>query len=274
MMLARTDPKHSLNDLLEIMRTMRDKKSGCAWTKDQTWGTLVHHTVEEAYEIVDAVESNDIDGVKGELADMLNQIIFYSQIADENGFFNFDDVICFLSQKLIMRHPNVFSEDDSDKLSIKELESQWERIKAQERIEKSHSNTNKKNDSVLDEVAMSLPALSRAQKIQHRASMSGFDWSDIGPVYDKLDEEVLELKEAVQHNYPAEDVLGEIGDVMFTCVNLIRHLGANAETVMRKSTEKFESRFRSLELIVRSQDKEIKLLSNLELDDLWNKVKS
>ena len=255
--------QYSLDDLLTIMSAMRDEKSGCKWTQKQTWQSLVHHTIEEAYEIVDAVEKGDSADVKSELADMLNQIIFYSQIAKENHDFDFYDIVTFLAKKLISRHPNVFLRDGSETLTYGELEQQWEEIKNQEKHGKSI-------ESILDGIVPSLSALSYAQKLQKKASSIGFDWSSSLGILPKLDEEMQEFKAAYSQDNVSQ-ALEEIGDIMFTCVNLIRHLGADAETVMRKASKKFDARFRRLESIIDLGEQ--KNPSKETLEDAWRIAK-
>jgi ATP diphosphatase len=257
--------KYSLDELLQIMSVMRSTEYGCKWTQEQSWESLVHHTIEEAYELVDSVENGTSNDVKGELADMLNQIIFYSQIAQEEGKFDLSDIITHLAKKLISRHPNVFLKDGSENLSYHELESQWEEIKKQETMSRCSESK-----SILDNLVTSLPSLSYAQKLQKKAALVGFDWGSVSEILPKIDEEITEFEEA----YAQGDInhaLEEIGDVMFTCVNLVRHLGSDAETIMRKANKKFETRFRKLEGLVDFNSKVD--LSKEILEDAWQIAK-
>ncbi|MBT7313106.1 MAG: nucleoside triphosphate pyrophosphohydrolase [Halieaceae bacterium] len=232
-----------IEHLLGIVRRLRDPDQGCPWDVGQTFQSIVPHTIEEAYELADAIESNDFDQIREEAGDVLFQVLFYAQMADEKQHFNFADVVDGLSEKLIRRHPHVFSRNSTAQqetpIAVSDVSDSWEKIKRTERQGKQQSG-------ILDDIPVSLPALTRAQKIQKRASRVGFDWADMAGVFEKLEEEICELKEALVEGEKAA-IESELGDVLFCVVNLARHLDFDAETAMRGATRKFEGRFRLME---------------------------
>ncbi len=262
---------YSLDDLMYLMQRLRDPEDGCPWDLDQDYSTIVPSTIEEAYEVADAIERQDIESLREELGDLLFQTVFYSQLAAEDGQFTLLEVISELVEKLVSRHPHVFPDGSllsrrGDNLdSPAAVKTQWEEIKSAERARKGHT-------SVLDDVPLALPALLRAQKLQKRAARIGFDWgadSEQG-VFDKLDEEIGEVRQALVGDDPG-DIEDELGDLLFTCVNLIRRLGFDSETALRRSSAKFEQRFRRLENRVGADA--LSRLSLDELDALWEKAK-
>ena len=232
-----------IEHLLGIVRRLRDPDQGCPWDVGQTFQSIVPHTIEEAYELADAIESNDFDQIREEAGDVLFQVLFYAQMADEKQHFNFADVVDGLSEKLIRRHPHVFSRNSTAQqetpIAVSDVSDSWEKIKRTERQGKQQSG-------ILDDIPVSLPALTRAQKIQKRASRGGFDWAEVAGVFEKLEEEICELKEALVEGEKAA-IESELGDVLFCVVNLARHLDFDAETAMRGATRKFEGRFRLME---------------------------
>ena len=232
-----------IEHLLGIVRRLRDPDQVCPWDVGQTFQSIVPHTIEEAYELADAIESNDFDQIREEAGDVLFQVLFYAQMADEKQHFNFADVVDGLSEKLIRRHPHVFSRNSTAQqetpIAVSDVSDSWEKIKRTERQGKQQSG-------ILDDIPVSLPALTRAQKIQKRASRVGFDWADVSGVFEKLEEEICELKEALVEGEKAA-IESELGDVLFCVVNLARHLDFDAETAMRGATRKFEGRFRLME---------------------------
>ena len=232
-----------IEHLLGIVRRLRDPDQGSPWDVGQTFQSIVPHTIEEAYELADAIESNDFDQIREEAGDVLFQVLFYAQMADEKQHFNFADVVDGLSEKLIRRHPHVFSRNSTAQqetpIAVSDVSDSWEKIKRTERQGKQQSG-------ILDDIPVSLPALTRAQKIQKRASRVGFDWADVAGVFEKLEEEICELKEALVEGEKAA-IESELGDVLFCVVNLARHLDFDAETAMRGATRKFEGRFRLME---------------------------
>ncbi|MFZ9036304.1 MAG: nucleoside triphosphate pyrophosphohydrolase [Francisellaceae bacterium] len=255
---------YTLEDLLEIMHIMRGCH-GCAWTQAQTFGSLTPHIIEEAYELVDAIESGDKMQIKAELADILNQIVFYASIAEEKQYFNFAEIIDYLAEKLIRRHPDVFA--DGEVMDYQELEVQWQQIKKKERRQK-----NQNDDSILADIAKTMPAVSIANKLQTRAASVNFDWSRIDDVMAQLRNEIVEFEEALVRN-DREHAVEELGDLMFCCVNLSRHLKADPEQVLRAANHKFERRFRLMEKIAKLEGKKLEHCSDDEFQSLWNQAK-
>ena len=270
-----------MDSLLYLMRRLRKPKTGCPWDIKQTFATITPHTLEEVYEVVDTIEREDYPHLKEELGDLLFQVVFYGQLAEEESLFSFEDIVSSLVQKLVLRHPHVFpegtleSEKDFSQSSSFEnnepsnesgIKQKWEAIKKSERKKKGHN-------SILADVPTSLPALPRAQKIQKRAANHGFDWPSVDGVLNKLDEESNELKAAISHNNQ-ENIDEELGDLMFTLVNLCRHLNVDAETSLRKATRKFEQRFHHVENTVLSNGQDFSETPLEELDQLWNEAKA
>ncbi|MCA1955601.1 nucleoside triphosphate pyrophosphohydrolase [Zymomonas sp.] len=249
----------SIDTLRQIMARLRDPAKGCAWDAAQNFSSIAPYAIEEAYEVVDAIEQQDMHELKNELGDLLLQVVFHSQMASEKNLFTFDDVVAAICQKMIRRHPHVFQEKDIDATRIK---GNWEKIKAEERSEK------KSNDSgALAGIAKALPALIRAKKIQERAARTGFDWSDtVGP-RTKIDEELAEVDNATDH----ENLIEEIGDVLFTVTTFARHHGIDAEQALKKSNEKFENRFKIMEEIAGG---DITPLPLSEKENLWIAAKN
>ena len=258
-----------IEHLLGIVRRLRDPDQGCPWDVGQTFQSIVPHTIEEAYELADAIESNDFDQIREEAGDVLFQVLFYAQMADEKQHFNFADVVDGLSEKLIRRHPHVFSRNSTAQqetpIAVSDVSDIWEKIKRTERQGKQQSG-------ILDDIPVSLPALTRAQKIQKRASRVGFDWADLAGVFEKLEEEICELKEALVEGEKAA-IESELGDVLFCVVNLARHLDFDAETAMRGATRKFEGRFRLMEEQAIASGSRLEDESVSTLEARWQTVK-
>ena len=266
-----TDKRYELADLLRIMERLRDPEHGCPWDQAQDFKTIVPSTLEECYELAAAIEAGDYPHLEDELGDVLFQVIFYAQLGAERSLFDFSSVVHVLCEKLLRRHPHVFADGliegivDSS-IESAEVKTQWEAIKASERQGKALHG-------VLDDVPVALPALPRAQKLQKRAARVGFDWSELPPVLAKLDEEVAELKAAVDAGNAAS-MEDELGDVLFTTVNLARHLKVDAETALRRSSSKFEVRFRAMESIAAGRGQSLSELNDEQLDALWNAAKA
>ncbi|MFT6008843.1 MAG: ATP diphosphatase [Parasphingorhabdus sp.] len=241
-----------IDPLLEIMRLLRDPETGCEWDKVQTFKTIAPYTIEEAYEVADAINRADMLALKDELGDLLLQVVFHSQIAADGGVFDFQDVVTSICSKMTRRHPHIFGEADQS--------PGWEQIKADEREQSGQS-------SALDGVALALPALLRAQKIQKRAARVGFDWPDKAPVRDKLLEELDEVAAATC----ADEVHEEIGDLLFSAVNLARHYKVDAERALADATDKFTKRFN---LVESNLTKEMQDMSIEELEVEWQKAKT
>lgn len=238
-----------MQQLLEIMRRLRDPESGCPWDRQQTFETIVPHTLEEAYEVADTIERGDLKELSEELGDLLFQVVFYAQLAAECGSFDFADVTAGIAEKLIRRHPHVFRDERVD--TAEAQTEAWEQHKERERNAKA--NREQRQPSLLDGVIIALPALTRATKLQRRVARVGFDWTEIAGVLDKLDEEMKELREALAEPRPGpERCAEELGDLLFTCVNLARHLDVDAEGALRAANAKFERRFRHMEDSLRS----------------------
>ena len=274
---------YNIEDLKTLMARLRDPDTGCPWDTRQTFRTIVPHTLEEAHEVADTIEREDYAHLKEELGDLLFQVIFYSQLGQEQDLFDFDAVVHTLVRKLVRRHPHVFPEgtlesrvDPDNRPTDEWIAASWERIKAEERAEKGKTEP-AQPASRLDDIPASLPALTRADKLQRRASRHGFDWSDIEPVFDKLQEEIAELKVAWQNAQqdPAarDEVEDELGDLMFVCVNLARFLKVNPEQALRRTNRKFEARFRAIEDVLREQGRDMDDESLEALDEIWNRVK-
>lgn len=251
-----------MKSLLDIMARLRDPQDGCPWDLKQTFETIVPYTIEEAYEVADAIERKDVADLKDELGDLLLQVVFYAQIAKESGQFDFDDVIAAISDKMIRRHPHVFADERID--DAEEQRQAWEAHKLQER----HS---KDRQGLLDGIALALPALIRAQKLQGRAARVGFDWPDVNGVKDKIEEELVEIDQAVALNDQPEKLVEEVGDLLFTCVNLARHYKVDAETALRAANKKFERRFSQMEKI--SGERDLSACTSDELEQLWRQAK-
>lgn len=259
---------YSLDDLRELMRCLRDPDHGCPWDLKQSYKTIAPHTLEECFELVDAIESGDTDQICQELGDVLFQVVFYSQLAEEAGDFQYAEVVDGIVRKLLRRHPHVFPEGELTKpgngqrISEAEIKQRWEAIKIEERATKAQHG-------VLDDIPQALPSLSRAQKLQKRAAGAGFDWTSSEGVLEKLDEERLELAEALNTGN-REQQAEELGDILFTVVNLARHLEFDAETVLRAANRKFERRFRLME---ESASESLSEMTPAALNALWEQAK-
>ena len=254
----------SINKIRKIIKILRDPEDGCPWDIKQNFNSLAPYTIEEAYELVDAIEQNDIKSIKSELGDLLLQIILISQIASDNNYFNFDDVAEDISEKMIRRHPQIF--DYNYNLNDFPQES-WERIKNIEKSKKAN-----KNNHLLDTIEKNIPAMLRSIKIQKKASSMKFDWKDLNDVINKVDEELSELKEAIDNKNKLH-IEEELGDLLFTIVNLSRHLKLDPEQTLRKSNNKFISRFNIMENILDEKKIEWHDLKKSDLLNLWNKAK-
>ena len=256
--------------LLSIMARLRDPKGGCPWDLEQTFETISPYTIEEAYEVDDAIQRKNYEELKEELGDLLFQVVFHSQMAAEKSYFDFQDVATEISAKMIRRHPHLFSDGKSSKKSG-DVET-WESIKAEERQRKS--GPIEETSSILDGIAGSLPALTRSGKLQKRASLRGFDWPDITPVLGKVSEELKEVHEVLSGASNIDRLADEIGDLLFSCVNLARHCEVDPEQALRRANQKFERRFRRLESLMEGKISARKRGSLEELQNLWEQVKS
>jgi len=259
----------NLYRLLNIMQALRDPESGCPWDLQQTFASIVPYTLEEVYEVVDAIDREDFPQLEEELGDLLLQIIYYAQMASEQNLFNFDDIAKSISDKLVRRHPHVFDNQVESKIA------NWEEIKHAERREKSKHEPK----SLLDDIPMAMPQLLRAKKIQKRVALVGFDWLEASEVLQKVEEELAELKEVIatqdQSSKLKEAKLEEeLGDLLFSVVNLSRHLKINSENALRKGNKKFIKRFQYLENQIVQQGKELKNCSIEEMEAAWKEAKA
>lgn len=264
----------NLTQLLSIMEQLRTPKTGCPWDLKQTFDSVVPHTIEEAYEVADAIANKDFDDLKGELGDLLFQVVFYAQMAKEKGLFEFDDILAVLNEKLIRRHPHVFS--DANLMTDAQINANWEAEKEKERLKKAQAQH--KQESVLDNIPLALPAMTRAYKIQKRAASVGFDWAELAPVVAKIHEEIEEVLVEVKRTdldkvQQQARIVDELGDLLFANVNLVRHLKGNPEQVLNQANQKFSSRFQLVEQQVRSLGKEMGDCTLNELDAIWNDIK-
>ena len=252
-----------LTKLIETFKSLRDPKNGCAWDKEQTFKSIASCSIEEAYEVADAIEREDFQALRSELGDLLFQVVFHAEMADEKELFDLTDVITELNDKLIRRHPHVFSNKSA--ISASESLSIWENIKAEERKELKYS-------SLMDDVPKNLPSLIRAKKLQKRAARIGFDWLESKQVMAKIEEEVQELQ--IEHDVNNKaNISEEIGDILFTIVNLSRHFDLDPEDIMRKSNLKFENRFRAMENYAERNKISLENMNLEELESIWQKIK-
>ena len=255
-----------MQSLLDVMQRLRDPDGGCPWDLEQSFQSIAPYTIEEAYEVADAIEREDYGELKNELGDLLLQVVFHAQMANEAGLFDFADVAGAIGSKLVRRHPHVFG--DASHATAGAVVNSWETIKSAERQEKQQHGT-------LDDVPTNLPALMRAHKLQKRAARVGFDWSEISDVIAKVGEEMRELQHEIDLASDAnrDRIMDEAGDLLFSCVNLTRHLQLDAEDCLRAGNRKFEQRFRRLEVSVLESGQKLEDLSLAEMDAIWNAVK-
>jgi nucleoside triphosphate diphosphatase len=262
-------PRQPLARLLAVMAWLRDRQHGCPWDIDQTFRTIAPYTIEEAYEVADAIERDDLSALKEELGDLLLQVVYHAQMASETGAFTFDDVAAAIADKMVDRHPHVFGD-----LKIADADAQtisWEARKAAERAKKGGAQPT----GALDGVAKALPALLRAEKIQKRAARVGFDWKETAPVIDKIEEELGELRAELEAGTVDQARLtDEMGDVLFAVANLARHCKIDPEAALRGTNDKFERRFRHIEKRLAEQGRKPADASLEEMETLWQEAKS
>lgn len=261
------DPDGGLPRLLEIMARLRDPGHGCPWDIEQTYDTIAPYTIEEAYEVADAIEKGDMADLEGELGDLLLQVVYFTQMGSEDGYFTFDSVTRAIADKMIHRHPHVFGDESRDKSAAQQT-LDWEKIKAAERAAKGRQEA-----KTLDGIALNMPALTRAVKIQKRAARVGFDWPSTDEVVDKIAEEAAELVEA-RDTLPHDKQVEEFGDLMFVMANLARHLKIDPEEALRLANAKFTRRFNTVEQRLADRGKVPAQSDLTEMDALWNDVKA
>lgn len=253
------------------MAALRTPKTGCPWDLKQTFATIAPYTIEEAHEVADAITRNDLDDLKDELGDLLLQVVFHARMAQEQGSFEFGDVVQSITEKLIRRHPHVFG--DTQNLTPDEVKGLWDKIKAEEKVERRLRRGGDDEAGALAGIPSGLPALTRALKLQQKASKVGFDWNDPRAVLDKIKEETAEIERALD---AADDAAAadEIGDLMFALVNLARHLDIDADTSLRGTNAKFERRFAAIEAALARIGKTPSEATLAEMDALWNQAKN
>lgn len=277
-MSNKSEYQYGIADLKQLMSRLRDPDGGCPWDRDQSYQSIAPSTLEEAYEVVDAIEKSDFSHLPEELGDLLFQVIFYCQLGSEDALFDFDSVVNALVAKLVRRHPHVFPDGRLNSAGTQEgvntdsVMQSWEFIKEQERGDKGLHG-------ILDDVPVGLPALSRAQKLQKRLARVGWDWRSVAPMLEKLDEEVVELKQELTSNtssdeFSREAVAMELGDVLFMTVNIARFLGLDAEACLRASSRKFEQRVRFIERSLQDTGQAISDQESEQLEALWQLAKS
>ena len=259
----------AINELLSIMKTLRDPNKGCPWDKAQTIDSIAPYTLEEAYEILESIENKDMDNLCDELGDLLFHIVFYAEMANEEGYFDFETIAERVSAKLQRRHPHVFAGEaigTADKVALG-----WEAIKQKERQDKALKKGH--IPGLLDDISAVTPALIRAEKLQKRAATVGFDWQNMEPVVAKVEEELEELKREIGTGGNMEKLSEELGDLLFSCVNLARHLKVGPESALRLTNRKFESRFAYIEQQLASQGCSLEDATLEEMDTLWRQSK-
>ncbi|WP_291076380.1 nucleoside triphosphate pyrophosphohydrolase [Hyphomonas sp.] len=257
----------AMDRLIDIMARLRDPETGCAWDVAQDFSTIAPYTIEEAYEVADAIQRDDMAELKEELGDLLFQVVFHSQMAKEAGTFQIADVIEAINSKMVRRHPHVFGAADTRTADQQVVA--WEVIKAEERAAKGQHGA---EESALDGVALALPALLRAEKLQKRAARVGFDWTDPAPIFDKLQEETDEVRDAISSGDP-DRIEDELGDLLFVAANLSRRLSVDPEQALRRANAKFERRFRAMEILARSENRDFAALDINAQEALWQRVK-
>jgi ATP diphosphatase len=255
--------------LLEVMARLRDPERGCPWDLEQNFATIAPYTIEEAYEVADAIARGDMEALREELGDLLLQVVYHAQMADEAGHFGFEDVARAIADKMIERHPHVFGTSEVESAHAQSLA--WEETKAAERARKAASRADP--PSLLDDLPLAFPALTLAQKLQKRAARGGFDWPEAAAVLDKLGEETAELRAELAAGASPERLEDEIGDLLFTVVNLARHLCVDAEGALRHANHKFERRFRAIERALTAEGRRLEDTSLDELEALWQQAK-
>jgi nucleoside triphosphate diphosphatase len=266
-------PSRDIDRLLEIMAALRTPKTGCPWDLQQNFVTIVPYTLEEAYEVADAIARNDLTDLRDELGDLLLQVVFHARMAEEQGAFAFGDVVGAITQKLIRRHPHVFGEERAN--NPEAVKGLWEEIKAQEKVLRGRPAT---HQGALAGVPIALPALTRALKLQDKASKVGFDWNDPHAVLHKIREEAEEIESALAGAEASEakqaKAAAEVGDLLFAAVNLARHLNADPEALLRQTNQKFERRFAAIERALAARGKAPQEATLTEMDALWEEAKA
>jgi ATP diphosphatase len=269
-------PSKDISRLIEIMAALRAPGTGCPWDVEQDFSTIAPYTIEEAYEVADAIARGDLDDLRDELGDLLLQVVYHARMAEEAGEFAFPEVVEAITTKMIRRHPHVFGDEKARSAGM--AKGMWEKIKAQEKAEKRSARLERGLDpedngkGFLDSVPVALPALTRALKLQERAARVGFDWSEAGPILDKIEEEIGELREALAKGDTAS-IKDEFGDTLFAFVNLGRHLKVDSEAALSGTNEKFRSRFHHVERALEGSGSTLEKATLDEMEVLWQQAK-
>jgi ATP diphosphatase len=266
-------PSRDISRLLDIMAQLRTPGSGCPWDLEQNFTTIAPYTIEEAYEVADAIARGDLDDLRDELGDLLLQVVFHARMAEEQNAFSFGDVVEAVTAKMIRRHPHVFA-DSEGRLTPSDVKGAWDRIKAEEKAERAarRSDSEASHTSLLSSVKAGQPALSRAMQLQRKASSVGFDWNDPRAVLHKIREEACEIEAALDRG-DADELAEETGDLLFAVVNLARHVGADPDLALRGTNAKFERRFGYIERALAAQGRSLESASLEEMDALWEEAK-
>ncbi|MBZ9677567.1 nucleoside triphosphate pyrophosphohydrolase [Mesorhizobium sp. ES1-1] len=270
-------PSKDMSRLIEIMAALREPKTGCPWDIEQDFSTIAPYTIEEAYEVADAIARGDLDDLRDELGDLLLQVVYHAQMAEEAGAFAFPDVVQAITTKMIRRHPHVFGDEKARSAGM--AKGMWEAIKAQEKAEKRTARLARGLDpedngkGFLDSVPVALPALTRALKLQEKAARVGFDWSEAAPILDKIEEEIGELRKALAKG-DSDSIKDEFGDMLFAVVNLGRHLKIDAEAALSGTNEKFRTRFHYVEKALGESGNTLENASLAEMEALWQQAKT
>jgi ATP diphosphatase len=270
-------PSRDISRLIEIMAALRAPVTGCPWDVEQTFKTIAPYTIEEAYEVADAIARSDFNDLREELGDLLLQVVYHAQMAAEAGEFTFDDVVEGITRKMIRRHPHVFG--DAEARSAGMAKGMWENIKAEEKAEKRAARLARGRDpedngkGFLDSVPVAFPALTRATKLLEKAARVGFDWGDAAPILDKIEEEIAELREAIGSTDRAA-VEDEFGDMLFALVNFARHLKIDPEAALSSTNDKFRTRFHVVEQALRTEGKSLEEATLEEMEEEWQRAKS
>ena len=271
-------PSRDISDLLAIMTALRTPETGCPWDLEQSFATIAPYTIEEAYEVVDAIERDDLSDLRDELGDLLLQVVFHAQMAEEAGQFDFGDVVHAITSKMIRRHPHVFG--NTRDLSPEQVSALWGQIKAQEKAQKRAERAaaglpeEPGHHGLLSGIPAAMPGLTRAVKLQAKASTVGFDWNDARLVLAKIREEASEIEAALDEGADQATVAGEVGDLLFAVANLARHLEADPEAALRSTNAKFERRFAYIETALAARGQSLDAASLDEMDALWNEAKA
>ena len=266
-------PSRDISRLLEIMATLRTCGSGCPWDLEQDFASIAPYTIEEAYEVADAIARGDLDDLRDELGDLLLQVVFHARMAEEQNAFSFGDVVKAITRKMIRRHPHVFADRDG-RLTPSDVKGAWDRIKAEEKAERAARRPSEETarKSLLSGVKAGQSALTRAMELQRKASSVGFDWNDPRAVLHKIREEADEI-EAARDRGDADELAGETADLLFALVNLARHVGTDPDMALRGTNAKFERRFGHIEQELEAQGRSLESASLMEMDALWNDAK-